>query len=203
MTDATFIADATFLSVAAPEITIQPMTVGIGAICEHRKAVVIAADRLVTQDAILLEHSSGPKIFCVTNTAAVSITGSHGESSAILNGLTEVDRKCRKASDIAAAIQRERERVRRQKMDRICQRYFGVDFPAFTRMNLRASQNAILPTVYQQIAEGMGTAFILAAIDDGQVARLFLISDATGSPDDCGEIGFLAIGSGRGRRMPR
>src|SRR5947209_7213651 len=63
---------------------IVPMTVCIGAICENRRAAVLASDRMVTVETLCLEYDGVTKTEPMSNRVLVASSGTLTDSTSIL-----------------------------------------------------------------------------------------------------------------------
>jgi len=177
-----------------------PMTVAVGAICDHGKTVIVAADQLITFPVLNL-HIEGTlsKIVPLTTQVVAVLTGVIPEANEILilaRPRIEALGNHPAVEKVVEAVRQTYENVKRQRVERLILRpYLGIDFPMFQQMVATSPQTSILQQIAVEITKhNLGVDILIAGVSNG-TAHLF----GVGNP---GEIwrydiyGCAALGVG-------
>ena len=183
----------------------MPMTVGIAAICEDGKSVVMAADRRVSFDhrtASLYHDSDKRKILRISRQSAIAVTGGITEanvvfeklpSAVMLHELTTIDQ-------IAQGLRRCCQDIRKEQVEHaITMKFLGIGLDAFSKRAMKNPTSPIAGEVFNTIKQfSFNLLMLLAGVDDAK-AHLYTIDDS--SITSFQSPGFVAIGSGSVQAM--
>jgi 20S proteasome alpha/beta subunit len=181
--------------IAPPKSIIPDMTVGIATICENRKAVVIAADRMATlgTPALVNHDADDKKISLLTAHCVAASSGAKPDAAGILDGSSsKIGKSIR---DISSLIAQSRERLRESRIEaEIVRRNLGISLKEF-REQTGENRSILHAETVKQIKEfAFAMTFIVAGVDDDG-AHLFQVDDSP-SPVCCDGVGYCSIGSG-------
>lgn len=178
------------------------MTICIGALCANPKgrecrAVVVAADRMVTWGPTEFEHEV-PKIMAVGGSATVLVAGNTLYGSRVVRETrAHFAMGVPRVAELADAIAAKYADLRREQLQTDV---FGPR--GMSMQNFYAGQQTQL---VNQLALGLdniassfnyGVDLLIAGVDD-EGAHLYAVANPGGSSQDFQQIGFTAIGSGQ------
>lgn len=176
------------------------MTVCIGGICESGRAIVVAADRMMTYGAPMNLQVEGAvrKIISLSDKAALLFSGNvpDGEQVATqtrakMQGAQQIDL----ASIAAMAAVSYQELKRKRVEDTILRPLLGLEFAGFQALVAQAAASQMLQQVLGMIAQHNFQLDVMLAGLDATGAHLFVVTHpGTALPMDT--VGSSAIGSG-------
>ena len=175
------------------------MTVCIGAICDGGKAVVVAADRMMTYGPPMNLQAEGAvrKIIQLTESAVLLFSGSVPDAEALANGtnaaLKHGNFTITQIADLAAKVYQD---IKRKKIeDTILRPLLGLEFAQFQQLISQSASSQVLGQVLGMISQhNLGLDAILASIDD-DTGNLAIITHP-GMAMPMNTVGTAAIGSG-------
>jgi len=177
------------------------MTVGIGAICENRKAAVVAADKMVTFGNPMNLQTEPPqlkKIIELTDRVLMVFSGSTADGEEIVNGArpTIAVNPRQPVKDIAEAIKQSYSRHKQRRVeDNILRPLLGGDFSQFQQLVAQSPTSQVLQQVVAMISQhNLNTDLLVAGLDDSG-AHIFIITHP-GQLLPLGTTGYGSIGSG-------
>ena len=187
-----------FLQLAEPAPIIAPMTVGIAAICAGRKAIVMAADQLMSvgSDTNLSMDTDSKKLMELTPKAWVAVTGTvqdneyaqerfkHASSLLSLQSVYGVGRDCARRANICA----------QQIEEKILRPIWNVNFKEFKRASLRSPIAPIVNDVNARIINFQYQLTLLVCGFDGDGAHIYRVTHSFVNSHK--GLGFHAIGYG-------
>jgi 20S proteasome alpha/beta subunit len=188
-----------FLRSPDPAPIITPMTVGIAAICDGGKAIVMAADRLITVgEAQLVTEIEHPKIQKLLPNVWLTITGPVQQYEFAMEHYKDSDWLVRGTSVhvIARRLRLACHRIRTRMVEsRYTQAHLGMTYREFVR-HCADSQviNTIVADVYNKATNhSFDLIMMIAGIDD-RGPHLYLVNDL--GVNSFKAMGFAAIGIG-------
>lgn len=177
------------------------MTVGIGALCEDGKSIVIAADKMVTFGPpmnLLTEPPGLKKITKLDARCALIFSGSVPDGEEIVAAALRQAGSLGKSSieKIAGIVKSAYVSLKKKRVEEtILGPMLSADFPQFQTLVAQSSSSQILQQVLGIIMQhNMELELIIAGIDDSG-AHLFITSHP-GLVAPVDTMGFAAIGSG-------
>jgi 20S proteasome alpha/beta subunit len=176
------------------------MTVGIAAICRfgEQDAVVVAADRMITQPGLFQIESARTKIIELTQ-SVVGFYSGPSDGDEVLAETKELLRQPSFSSStvrgIADLIGRIYASVKQRKLEELILRPLGLDLAGFRELAAHSSYSHILGTVAGQVAQhNLGVEILVTGIDADRTGQLFGI-DHPGVLLDKSLLGFWAVGA--------
>jgi 20S proteasome alpha/beta subunit len=177
------------------------MTVCIGAICEQGKAVVVAADKMVTFGAPMNLQSEPPdlkKIIALTDRVLLLFSGGTGDGEEIVNGTLPKIAAAPKqpVAQIAGAVKESYvTHKQRRAEENILIPLLGATFTQFQTLVAQSAASQLLQQVLGLISQhNLQTDVLVAGVDDSG-ASVFAITHP-GQLFPVATTGFAAIGSG-------
>lgn len=170
------------------------MTVGIGAICEEGKVLIVAADRLVTAGGVEFEGDVR-KITPLGPRLVAASTGTQSDTWHIFKRAKVPKGSVESVPRLAKKLLKAREQFRRQQVESLfTKRNLGLTLRQFGKQ----SATIITPVyqdVYQRILNYGGNLFLIAGFDaDG--AHLLTIGETGALPVSHTDPSFTTIGCG-------
>jgi 20S proteasome alpha/beta subunit len=178
----------------------NPLTVGIGAICEDGKAVVVAADKMVTFGAPMNLQTEPPslrKIIELTDKVLLVFSGNTADGEQIVSGTKpKITAPNLPVAQIAEAVQQSYSQHKQRKAeDTILKPWLGATFQQFQTLVAQSPSSQILTQVLGAIGQhNLNTDILVAGMDDSG-AHLFAVQHP-GVLLPLATTGFGAIGSG-------
>lgn len=174
------------------------MTIGIGAICANETCLVLAADTMVTNQALSLEFEHQNQKMTQLSETCVALTAgdalAHTELFGIVRG-TITQLRQPSVVGIVDQIKEAYQSIRRiQIEERILKPKGFENLSEFYQMQSRLIPDVAMSTQMQIEQYTYGLEILVAGVSNGQ-ARLYGISDP-GTSYCFDSIGFHAIGSG-------
>jgi 20S proteasome alpha/beta subunit len=184
----------------SPELTsiIAPMTVGIAAICDNRKAIVLAADKLMTiGEANLTMDTESHKVMPIAPHVWVAITGTiqdseyaqerfrHSANLLSVQSVLQIAKRLRKACEHMRA---------RQIEERILRPIWNISYKEYNRACLRSPTPSMVNDVLTRILGFQYALTLLVCGFDDDGAHIYRVNNATVNSHK--GIGFHAIGYG-------
>ncbi len=177
------------------------MTVGIGAICEDGKAVVVAADKMVTFGAPMNLQTEPPslrKIIELTDRVLLVFSGGTADGEQIVSGAKpKIPAGANlPVGQVAQAVQESYSQHKQRRVeDTILRPLLGATFQQFQTMVSQSPSSQILQQVLAVIGQhNLNTDILVAGMDDAG-AHLFAVQHP-GVLLPLATTGFGAIGSG-------
>jgi 20S proteasome alpha/beta subunit len=175
------------------------MTVCIGAICDDGKAIVVAADRMMTYGPPmnLQVEAAVRKIIPLSDSVVMLFSGSVPDGEAIATGtkakMASGPAKLPQVAAWAATVYQDLKRKRVE--DTILRPLMGIEFAQFQQLVAQSASSQVLTQMLGMIAQqNLNLDVMLAGIDDG-VGHLAIVTHPGMSlPMDT--VGTSAIGSG-------
>ena len=187
-----------FLQPPNPEPIIAPMTVGIAAICDNRKAIIMAADRLMTVGPEnLATDTDMRKVMELTPQTWIAYTGTvqdceyaserfkHASSLLSLQSVYGVAKRLRKACEHMRT---------RQIEEKILRPIWNVNFREYKRASLRNPISPIVNDVLNRILTFQYQLTLMVCGFDGDRAHIYRVSNSFVNSHSA--LGFHAIGYG-------
>jgi 20S proteasome alpha/beta subunit len=147
------------------------MTVGIGSICDNGKALIVAADRMMTFGSPIHLQSEGsvPKILPLADNSVLLFSGSVPDGTALAHGATAALKDgtvgIRQLADVAARVYQDLKR--RRVEDSILRPLLGVEFAQFQQLVSQSASSQVLGQVLEMISQhNLQLDAIIAGIDD-------------------------------------
>lgn len=175
------------------------MTVGIAAICDDGKAIVMAADRLITVgEAQLVTEIERPKIQKLLPNVWLTITGPVQQYEFAMENYEDSAWLVRGTSVhvIARRLRLACHRIRRRMIEsRYTQAHLGLTYREFVKLCAKSQVvNTIVADVYSKASNhAFDLVMMIAGIDD-QGPHLYLVNDL--GINSFKSMGFAAIGIG-------
>src|SRR3954470_10999978 len=187
-----------FLRSAEPTPIIAPMTVGIAVICEEGKAIVMAADRLITVgEASLVTEVAHPKLKQLSPNLWLTITGSVQQYEYALERFEGVSQLVRGNSihRIARRFRKACHRIRAKILQyRFTEANLGITYEDFSKQCMDNPTTNIMSDIYNKmLAHPFDMLVLMAGIDD-RGPHIYLINDMT--INSFKAMGYAAIGIG-------
>lgn len=177
------------------------MTVGIGAICENGKAVVVAADKMITFGNPMNLQTEPPalkKIFELTEKALLVFSGSTADGEEIIAGArpTIAANPRQPMKDVAEVVKQSYANHKQRRIeDNILRPMLGADFAKFQNLVAQSPTSQILQQVLGLIMQhNLNTDVLIAGLDDTG-AHVFIVTHP-GQLLPLATTGFGAVGSG-------
>lgn len=173
------------------------MTICIGVVCQNRKRVVFASDRMLTSSVLSVEFEHNEPKFEILSTTCVGLSA--GQAMPVTELFGEVRKKvASKASptikEIADLVS---DSLRESKMKQVEEKYFkprGLTIRAYLQAQRHLNENVVLRLERAIESERFGMINIVVGIDNSG-AHIYEVSDP-GHSECMQRIGFHAIGSG-------
>ena len=175
------------------------MTVCIGAICDAGKAIVVAADRMMTFGAPMNLQAEGAvrKIIPLADNVVLLFSGAVPDAEALAQSARASAKdgasNLRQIADATAAGY---QALKRNKVeDSILRPLLGIEFPQFQQLASQSASSQVLSQLLGMISQhNLGLDAIIAGIDDEHAHLSVVTHPGTIVPLDL--VGFSAIGSG-------
>jgi 20S proteasome alpha/beta subunit len=176
------------------------MTVCIGALCEHGKATIVAADEMVTFGAPVNLQTEPPglkKVVPITKTVALLYSGNVPDGEEIIGTVRRliagVDRPT--VAHIADQVRDAYTQLKRKRVEEtILGPWLGADFAKFQEL-IKAPASQILSQIIGMVSQHNLQTDIMVAGADDTGHHLFIVTHP-GVRHHLNTLGFATIGSG-------
>jgi 20S proteasome alpha/beta subunit len=171
------------------------MTVGIGAICDGGKAVVFAADRLITTSfagGAIVHDGERAKIRQLTPSSVIASTGTLSDATFVFDRIT--GKPISTVAGAASAVCAARKELREQRVDSILEKKIRLNLHGLLEAveTKRGAYLSMLTEIQQWV---FNLSFLVGGVDADGVAHLYRVDD-DGIPYRVDDSAFAAIGSG-------
>jgi 20S proteasome alpha/beta subunit len=175
------------------------MTVCIGAVCEGGRAVIVAADRMMTYSApmSLQVEMAVKKIVPVTDSCAILFSGGVSDGEDVIRRTkAKIVGHSHTVSDIARLAAESYQEVKNQKVeDTILKPLLGLGFGALPQILAQSPSSQMLGQIMGMIMQhNLQLELLVTGIDDSQGHMSAVVHPGLAAGFDM--IGFSAIGSG-------
>lgn len=170
------------------------MTVGIGAICDEGRVIIVATDRLVTAGGVEFEGDVR-KITPVGPRIVAASTGTQSDTWHIFKRAKFPKQSVKSVPHLAKKLLKAREQFRSKQVEYLfTKRNLGLTLRQFGKRSVKLA-TPIYQDVYQRILSFSGNMFLLAGFDaDG--AHLLTIGETGALPVSHSDPSFTTIGCG-------
>jgi 20S proteasome alpha/beta subunit len=177
----------------------QEMTVCIGAVCDGGKAVVVAADRMMTYSApmSLQVEMAVKKIVPITDSCAILFSGGVSEGEDVIRRTKgKTIGHGHTVSDIAQFAADSYQEVKNKRVeDTILKPWLGINFAAYPQVLAQSASSQMLQQIMGMIMQhNLQLELLVTGIDDSQGHLSAVMNPGLAAGFDT--VGFSAIGSG-------
>jgi len=169
----------------------------VGAISEDGKAVVVAADRMVTYGPPmnLQLETQVRKIVKLNDTVAILFSGAVPDAEAVISAARSRIHSVTTVVDIAEAVAESYREIKARRVEEnILRPLLGIGFPQFAQLVGQSATSQLLQQVLGMIAQhNLGLDFLVAGVDDA--AHVCLVTHP-GMMMPLDTLGYGSIGSG-------
>jgi 20S proteasome alpha/beta subunit len=175
------------------------MTVCIGAVCDNGRAVVVAADRMMTYGApmSLQVETAVKKIVQITDSCVILFSGAVPDGEEVIRRTkSNITGHSHTVSDIASFAATSYQEIKKKRVeDTILKPLLGIEFSGFPSLLAQSASSQMLQQILGMIAaHNLQLELLVAGIDDSQGHLSGIVHPGLALGFDT--VGCSAIGSG-------